>query len=109
MPTFSALGPLSTLCGRLSVGKCDPELCVAGWCGHVSDLFSRRMVPLAIMPFARSGSRPIARTPECWVEVGFPDPAVSTGFVHQLLFALSNIVSAGSRPRMFRHAVDGSR
>jgi hypothetical protein len=26
--------------------------------------------------------------------MGFPDPAVSTGFVHQLLSALSNIVGA---------------
>jgi hypothetical protein len=29
--------------------------------------------------------------------MGFPDPAVSTGLVHQLLFALSNFVDAVTR------------
>lgn len=29
---------------------------------------------------------------KCTAPVGFPDPAVSTGFVHQLLSALSNLV-----------------
>jgi len=29
--------------------------------------------------------------------MGFPDPAVSTGFVHQLLSALLNIVGAAPR------------
>jgi hypothetical protein len=29
--------------------------------------------------------------------MGFPDPAVSTGFVHQLLSALPNIFSAAVR------------
>jgi hypothetical protein len=29
--------------------------------------------------------------------MGSPDPAVSTGFVHQLLSALPNIVSAAGR------------
>ena len=45
----------------------------------------------------------------CWVVVGFPASAVLTGFVHQLLFALSNIVSAGSRPRLCSYAASGSR
>ncbi len=57
-----AFSTQSILCGRLSVGKRVSEFCSAGCCGHVSDLFARRIVPLAIMPFARSGSRPIART-----------------------------------------------
>jgi hypothetical protein len=30
--------------------------------------------------------------------MGFPDPAVSTGFVHQLLSALPNIVDAACTP-----------
>jgi hypothetical protein len=29
--------------------------------------------------------------------MGFPDPAVSTGFVHQLLIALPNLVCAAAR------------
>ena len=29
---------------------------------------------------------------KCTAQLGSPDPAVSTGFVHQLLFALSNLV-----------------
>src|SRR5262245_64885172 len=29
---------------------------------------------------------------KCTAQLGFPDPAVSTGFVHQLLSALSNLV-----------------
>ena len=49
---------------------------IAGWCGHVSDLLVRRMMPLAVMPFARLGSRSLPRTRGAWVIVGFPDPAV---------------------------------
>src|SRR3546814_2894464 len=52
--------------------------------------------PLAMMPFARIGSRPLARTRGAPAKMGFPDPAVSTGFVHQLLSALPNIVSVAS-------------
>jgi hypothetical protein len=37
--------PLSTLGGRLSVGKPFEQLCNAGWWGHVSDLFVRQIVP----------------------------------------------------------------
>ena len=51
-----------------------------------------------MMPFARIRSRPIARTRSAPAKLGFPDPAVSTGFVHQLLSALSNIVGAASPP-----------
>ena len=79
------------MCGRPSVGKVQIERRVAGWCGHVSGLFMRLYLPLAITPFARTGSRSIARTRSAWVVLGFPDPAVSTGFVHQLFFALSNL------------------
>ena len=32
--------------------------------------------------------------------MGFPDPAVSTGSMHQLLFALSNIVCAVARAKL---------
>jgi hypothetical protein len=54
-------------------------------------------VPLAMMPFARIRSRPKARTRGAPAKVGSPDPAVSTGFVHQLLSALPNIVGAAPR------------
>jgi hypothetical protein len=49
---------------RLSVGKGFLELLhSAGWCGHVSGLIMRPYhLPLAIMPFARPGSRSQART-----------------------------------------------
>ena len=61
----------------------------AGRCGHVFGLFMRPShAPLAIMPFARVRSR------SATAKMGFPDPAVSTGFVHQLLSALPNIVDA---------------
>ena len=50
--------------------------------------------PLAMMPFARIGSRPIGRTRGAPAKMGFPDPAVSTGFVHQLLSALPNLGDA---------------
>ena len=49
--------------GRLSVGK-----------GYLS--ISQLLVGAALYP----------------AQLGSPDPAVSTGFVHQLLFALSNLV-----------------
>lgn len=88
------------MCGRPSVSKGVQDFRSAGWCGHVSDLLVRRMVPLAVMPFARLGSRSIARTRGAWVIVGFPDPAVSTGLLHQFLFALPNLVQRG-RPRRF--------
>ncbi len=64
------------------------ELRIAGWCGHVSDLFMRLYLPLAMMPFARTGSRSVARTRSAWVVLGFPGPAV-----FNRLFA-----SASSRP-----------
>lgn len=70
------------MCGRPSVGKYDLSPSIAGWCGHVSDLLMRRMVPLAVMPFVRCGSRSQTRTRGAWVIVGFPDPAVSTGLLH---------------------------
>jgi len=85
----------------------------AGWCGHVSGLFMRPFhVPLAIMPFA---SRvPIDSTHlKCFGLVGFPEPAVSTGFVHSLLSALPNFRGAlqlrqflrGLRPCSGRFAI----
>ncbi len=64
------------MCGRPSVGKGQTELRIAGWCGHVSGLFMRLYLPLAIMPFARTGSRSISRTRGAWVVLGFPGPAV---------------------------------
>jgi hypothetical protein len=42
--------------------------------------------------------------------VGSPDPAVSTGFVHQLLSALPNIVGAAPRlPDLYASVTTGSR
>ena len=35
-------GPLTPMCGRLTAGKLEQWLCIAGWCGHVSDLLVRR-------------------------------------------------------------------
>jgi hypothetical protein len=96
------------MCGRPSVGKWHIEHRVAGWCGHVSDLSVRHVQPLVLMPFARIGSRSIARTRSAWVELGFSDPAVSTGFVHQLVSALSNIVQRGCPCRILQ-AICGSR
>jgi hypothetical protein len=69
------------------------RLCNAGWCGHVSDLFARHIPPLAIMPSAYQVPT-ISSHSRCWVEMGSPDPAVSTGLLHQLPFALPNLVSA---------------
>jgi hypothetical protein len=64
------------MCGRPSVGKLEQSRCNAGWCGHVSGLLVRLIAPLAMMPFARFGSRSQTRTRGAWVFVGFPDPAV---------------------------------
>lgn len=50
------------MCGRPSVGKWRSKHRIAGWCGHVSDLLVRLKAPLVLMPFARFGSRSIART-----------------------------------------------
>ena len=94
--------PFSAVCGRRSVGKGFLQfLHSAGWCGHVSGLFMRPYhMPLAIMPFARPGSRSKARTQSAQRKMGFPGPAVSTGFVHSLLSALPNLRSALQR-RLF--------
>jgi len=44
----------------------------AGWSGHVSGLSSRPFnVPLAMMPIARTGSRPIARARSATAQNGF--------------------------------------
>lgn len=42
----------------------------------VSDLLVRLIAPLAVMPFARLGSRSLPRTRGAWVIVGFSNPAV---------------------------------
>jgi len=68
-------------------------LCNAGWCDHVSDLFVRQIPPLAVMPSAYQVPT-ICSHSRCWVEMGSPDPAVSTGLLHQLPFALPKLVSA---------------
>jgi hypothetical protein len=65
--------------------------------------------PLAMMPFARIRSRPKARTRSASARLGFPVPAVLTGFVHQLLFALPNLVGAAPRPPDLYAATAGSR
>jgi hypothetical protein len=84
----------STLCGRLPVGKgFFRRLCNAGWCGHVSDLLVRHIAPLVVMPSAYQVPTKSSHS-RCWVELGSPDPAVSTDLLHQLPIALSNLFSA---------------
>jgi hypothetical protein len=47
---------------------------------------------------------------KCNGQNGFPNPAVSTGFVHQLLSALPNIVGAAPRlPDLYASVTTGSR
>jgi len=41
--------------------------------------------------------------------MGFPDPAVSTGLVHQLLFALPNLVCATLALKFYAAIGVGSR
>ena len=79
---------------------------IAGRCGHVSGLFMRPYhVPLAIMLFARLRSQSIPRTRSARPTVGFPEPAVSTGFVHSLLFALPNLSGAYKAPILCRDQI----
>lgn len=83
------------VCGRPSVGKrfLDDAVC---WLVQpcVRPVMRPCHAPLAMMPFARIGSRPISRTRGAPAKMGSPDPAVSTGFVHQLLSALPNLGDA---------------
>jgi hypothetical protein len=66
--------------------------------------------PRAMMPFARIRSRPKARTRSASAKMGFPDPAVSTGLVHQLLSALPNIIGIAVRaPDLYACTTVGSR
>jgi hypothetical protein len=86
------------VCGRPDVGKdfLKHSAC-AGRCGHVSGLFMRPFhAPLAIMPFARLRSQSVPLTRSAGLIVGFPEPAVSTGFVHSLLSALPNFRGASA-------------
>lgn len=53
----------------------------------------RHIAPLALMPSAYQVPTKSAHS-KCWVELGSPDPAVSTGLLHQCSFALSNFVGA---------------
>ena len=87
------------VCGRLPVGKWVSEAVAVCWSVRPCVRPPMRLshVPLAMMPFARTGSRPKARTRSAPAKEGFPDPAVSTGFVHQLPSALPNIVGAAPR------------
>ena len=57
------------------------RLCNAGWCGHVSDLFARHTEPLATMPSAYQVPTKSSHS-RCWVDMGSPDRAVSTGLLH---------------------------
>jgi hypothetical protein len=68
-------------------------LCSAGWCGHVSDLVVRHIEPLAIMPSAYQVPT-ISSHSRCRVDMGSPDPTVSTGLLHQLPSGLPNLVNA---------------
>jgi hypothetical protein len=79
---------------------------IAGRCGHVSGLFMRPYhVPLAIMLFARLRLQSIPRTRNARPTVGFPEPAVSTGFVHSLPFALPNHSGAYKAPILCRDQI----
>src|SRR6516165_6372580 len=55
--------------------------------------FVRHIEPLAIMPSAYQVPTKSSHS-RCWVDMGSPDPAVSTGLLHQLPSALPNFVSA---------------
>ena len=79
--------------GRLSVGK--------GYLSILQLLVGAAMYPTYRCGFSyaaghnaiRAAQVPIESThSKCTAQLGSPDPAVSTGFVHQLLFALSNLV-----------------
>ena len=85
------------MCGWPSFGKLEQVLRIAGWCGHVADLFMRQMVPLAVMSFARFGSRSNARTRETCVIVGFPDPVGRVATQQRTIeFLLEQVTGAGA-------------
>ena len=66
----------------------------AGWCGHLSGL-SCGCSYAAGHNAIRASRVPIVNThSKCYGLVGFPEPAVSTGFVHLLLSALPNFRGA---------------
>lgn len=96
------------MCGRPSVGKLEQSRCNAGWCGHVSDLLVRLIAPLAIMPFARFGSRSQTRTRGAWVFVGFPDPAVQPACCISSYPPFPTSSGAVARP-VFCYTICGSR
>ena len=74
--------PESTLGGRPSIGKgflsASATLVVAAVC---PTWFVRHMEPLAIAPSAYQVPTRSAHS-RCSVDVGSPDPAVSTGLLH---------------------------
>jgi hypothetical protein len=72
--------------GRLSVGKGFFGAFCSCWLVRpcIRPVGAAFHAPLAIMPFARLRSRSKARTRRCTAPAGSPDPAVLTGFVHQL-------------------------
>src|SRR6516162_3871986 len=91
---------LGVVCGRRSVGKNFFEFLHVLVGAVMCPAFVMRPfhAPLAIMPFARLRSQSVPRTRSAGLIVGFPEPAVSTGFVHSLLSALPNFRGASAAP-----------
>lgn len=100
------------VCGRPSVGKDFFEaLQSAGRGGHVSGLLMRLChAPLAMMPFARIGSRPIGRARSATAHNGF---SRSGGFnrlgASTLLCPFQHRRRASSAPKPYTVATNGSR
>ena len=74
------------------IGRCPPED-VGGPPGYEEFLAALRR-PRSQAPCHGDSFATISSHSKCNGQMGFPDPAVSTGFVHQLLSALPNIVDA---------------
>ena len=70
------------LCGRPPIGKgflsASATLVGAAMCPAC---FVRHIEPLATMPSAYQVPTRSSHS-RCWVDMGFPDPAVSTGLLH---------------------------
>jgi hypothetical protein len=83
------------VCGRLSVGKRLSEPCSALVGAAMCSTYDAALSCAAGHNAFRAAQVPIVSShSRCTAQMGFPDPAVSTGFVHQLLSALPNIVDA---------------
>ena len=96
----------ATVCGRPPIGKgflsASATLVGAAMCPAC---FVRHIGPLAIMPSAYQVPTRSSHS-RCWVDMGSPDPAVSTGLLHQLPSALPNFVSATAVAPCFYNVAD---